>query len=274
MATSEQKSYDLERFDLDHESQRLRSQALMAWPQEARILTSFGLQDGMSVLEPGSGPGFITEALLDLLPHSTITSLELEPAMIERSERYLHGKADERRRLVQGSIMEIPFPDNSFDFAIGRFLYQHLPDPVGASKEVLRVLKPGGKLALIDVDDALWGIQDPWTPELEPGMKKFAEEQAKRGGNRYVGRRFWRILRAAGFEPFDLQAVLAHSDDIGLEPFAPMLDYNAEEAERLIQTGQTTREEMDIAKMANERFYAAPDPYVLIVLLAACGKKP
>ena len=46
------------------EVKRLASQARGGWGKEARTLSWFGLQDGMSVLELGSGPGFITEQLL------------------------------------------------------------------------------------------------------------------------------------------------------------------------------------------------------------------
>ena len=67
MASTEPKSYDLNRFNVDREMERLRTQALLGWRQESRILTMFGLQDGMSVLEPGNGPGFITESIANLL---------------------------------------------------------------------------------------------------------------------------------------------------------------------------------------------------------------
>src|SRR5258708_994628 len=80
-SSSSQKSYDLSRFDLDREMQRLRTQALRTWPQEARLLQWYGLRDGMSVLKLGSGPGFITEQLLALLPGGHVTTVENSPEM-------------------------------------------------------------------------------------------------------------------------------------------------------------------------------------------------
>ena len=53
---------------LHAEVERLRDQALMCWEKDARTLEWFGLHNGMSVLELGSGPGFITEQLLAVLP--------------------------------------------------------------------------------------------------------------------------------------------------------------------------------------------------------------
>jgi SAM-dependent methyltransferase len=175
---------------------------------------------------------------------------------------------------MQASIMETGLPDNSVDFALARFLFQHLPDPVGAAKEVLRVLKPGGRLALVDVDDALWGIEDPTLDELDALLKKYVKEQAERGGNRLVGRRFWRILRSAGFQPLELDAILFHSDELGLDAFRPLVDYNPVDSAKQIKAGLLTQEDDDIMRRDSEQFWAAPDPFILIVLLAGCGQKP
>src|SRR5260370_11251989 len=121
-SSSSQKSYDLSRFDLDREMQRLRTQALRTWPQEARLLQWYGLRDGMSVLELGSGPGFITEQLLALLPGGHVTTVENSPEMLARAAAYLEGKAGERRQAGNGDIIATRLPDHSLDFAIARFL--------------------------------------------------------------------------------------------------------------------------------------------------------
>ena len=54
---------------------RLHAQTLLSWEQEKRLLSWYGLQDGVTVLEVGSGPGFFTEQLLTVLPTSTITCM-------------------------------------------------------------------------------------------------------------------------------------------------------------------------------------------------------
>ena len=47
--------------NIEKEIERLRGQALWGWDKESRNLNWFGLIDGMSILEVGSGPGFVTE---------------------------------------------------------------------------------------------------------------------------------------------------------------------------------------------------------------------
>jgi hypothetical protein len=49
---------------VDKELARLRAQALQWWAQEARLLTELGLEDGMSVLEPGGGAGLHHRAIV------------------------------------------------------------------------------------------------------------------------------------------------------------------------------------------------------------------
>ncbi len=257
--------------DLDSEVQRLRTQVLLSWEKEARTLGWFGLHDGLSILELGSGPGFYTEKLLTLLPNSSLTALEIDPVLIERAEHYLQNDVGERLRFVEASIMDTGLPDDSFDFAVARLIFCHLPDPVGAAKEILRVLKPNGKLVIIDIDKSLQMLCDPPILEIELVFQKFAQFQAKRGGNPYVGRKLWRILQAAGFVNLDLEAVVCHSDASGIEAFLPQID--PEQAMHLAKQGMFSEEEVRSIIASRERFLSAPDPFILMQGLMACGEK-
>ena len=272
MATSG--SYDASRAHrgFDSEVERLRAQALLSWEKEARTLAWFGLQDGMSVLELGSGPGFVTEQLLALLPRSHVTAVEIDPVLIQKAHLHLQGKAGDRLRFVEASIMDTGLPANSFDFAIARLIFQHLPDPVGAAGEVLRVLKPGGKLAIVDSDDAIWGLADPAVPEVGRILEAYGQAQAARGGNRLVGRQLWRILQAAGFTPLDLEAIAIHSDALGIEAFLPQFD--PDRFLPLVRAGLVSEQEIQQIRASREAFLAADRPTILMVMLMACGEKP
>jgi ubiquinone/menaquinone biosynthesis C-methylase UbiE len=153
--------------NVDAEIERLRQQALWGWEKELRTLQWFGLKDGMTLLEIGSGPGFITAQLLDTFPDLHVTCLEIDPEMVERAEKYLAEKHSGRYNLVHASVMEMPLAENSFDFAFARLVFQHLPDPLGAMREIRRVLKPGGKLVIMDIDDGLNLLVDPPSSEAD-----------------------------------------------------------------------------------------------------------
>lgn len=273
MAETESLPYDASTVmgDLETEIQRLKSQVTMGWAKESRTLGWFGLRDGMSVLEVGSGPGFITEQLLDMLPSSRLTCLDLDRALLERAKNYLGDRAD-RVDFARASIMESGLPDNSFDFAYARLVFQHLPDPVGAAREILRVLKPGGKLAILDVDEDLDLLFDPPEPaEVQAIYDRMEAEHRSKGGDRRVGRKLWRILSAAGFQDLDLEVIVTHSDSLGLGIFFEQ--FTPETLRVQVEAGLLTQQEADTLWNAHTTFLKAEYPYVAIVVFMACGAK-
>jgi ubiquinone/menaquinone biosynthesis C-methylase UbiE len=255
---------------LDSELERLRAQVLVSWRQEARLLRWLGLQDGMRVLELGCGAGDVTEALLDLVPQARVTALDADPAMLERARGRLAG--DGRVQLVEARAESTGLPEGSFDFVLARYLFQHLPVPEAVALEARRVLRPGGRLAVVDHDAALWGIVAPTFPEVQPIYAKTGRAQAARGGDRLVGRKLWRILRAAGFESVELEAFVYHSDALGLDAFAPQMD--PDRMLTFVREGSITADEHARVEEAYRRFRATPGAYVLMIGLMACGERP
>jgi ubiquinone/menaquinone biosynthesis C-methylase UbiE len=255
---------------LESELERLRAQVLLSWEREARLLSWLGLRDGMRILELGCGPGFVTERLLALVPQARLTALDTDSEMLGRARKALAG--DARVEFVQASAGATGLAAASFDFVLARYLFQHLPDPEAVARESLRVLRPGGRLAVVDLDAALWGIVDPAFPEVQRIYAKTGRAQAARGGDRLVGRRLWRMLRASGFDPVDLEAFVYHSDALGLEAFAPQID--PDRLLSFVREGFITPEEHAQVQEAYRRFLATPGAYVLMVGLLACGERP
>jgi ubiquinone/menaquinone biosynthesis C-methylase UbiE len=178
----------------------------------------------------------------------------------------------EQVRRLECSIFDSRLPDASFDFAIARLVFQHLPDPLYAAREVLRLLREEGTLAVIDIDAGLIGITEPFFPNLYPIYRKTEPLQSRLGGDRTVGRRLWRILRDAGFQDPTLEAFVYHSDEIGVAAFAQQLSPNR--VRRALDVGLITSDEFSQLEAAHQEFLKSPNAFVLMVGLIAHGKKP
>jgi SAM-dependent methyltransferase len=262
----------MENVDLQSEVERLYHQANLNVPKESRCLRQFGLQDGMAVLEVASGPGFVTEWLSQLVPNGSITCLEIDPLLIEHAERYLPDKASCGYRLVKGNALNTEFDDDSFDFVFVRLLYEHLEDPVVAAREAFRVIKPGGKLVVTEGDSAFNILTDPYYPEVEPIRQKLLGIQRGQGGQPMIGRALWKTLKAAGFQNIDIEAVVSHSGDKGLDFYYPHL--NPQRMVPLVEAGLLTAEEEGVLRDVVTRFLESDDGFYMRILIAACGEKP
>lgn len=275
MQTTDEKGADRSAYEIseipggvDREIQRLRDQALLAWEREARQLEWFGLRDGMSILDVGSGPGFVTGQLLESFPNSSVTGLEVDPVMIERAEKYLAGQASDRLRLVQGSLMSSGLPEGSFDFAIARLVFQHLQDPVAAAAAVRQLLKPGGKLVIIDIDDKLHLFDPEPSSEVQAINMRFTDDHRARGGDRNVGRKLLRILKQAGYTDTRLDLIGVHSDEYGMETMAPVA--GTEVFQALVEEGRITQAEADLMIEEEKRAFE-PESISMFVIFTACG---
>ncbi|HYH07661.1 MAG TPA: methyltransferase domain-containing protein [Thermoanaerobaculia bacterium] len=244
----------------------LGQQVARSWAKESRNLTWFGLRDGMSVLDLGCGPGHFTERLTQLLPQATITALDSESRMLDAARRRLGTRAS----IVHAPAHDTGLPDASFDFIVARLLFQHLPQPEPVLRECRRLLKPGGRLAIIDVDDDLFGLTAPRVPGLKRLLGRYGRAQTQRGGNRRIGRSLVRLLRDAGFTETQLECVAVHSDESGLDAVFPQLDPMP--LQSLLAQGQLTRAEHDALRAAREAFLAH-DPFALALLFMACGRR-
>ncbi|MEG4285391.1 methyltransferase domain-containing protein [Microcoleus sp. A006_D1] len=265
-------SYKASTYNLEFEAeiQRFKAQVLLSWGKEARTLKWFGLADGMNVLEAGSGPGFFSEKLLELLPNSSVTAVEIDPVLHEKAVGYLQDKGGDRVNHVQASVAETGLPANSFDFAIARLLFVHLPDPVAAAREIFRILKPGGKLVIIDSDaDLFWLTSPPLSVEIV--REKFKQVMASRNGNLSIGRNLCRLLKEAGFVNVDLESVVSHSDIIGIEAFEPLLDSGP--ILQMVKQGLIAESEIESYLVSRDKFLAEGDRLMMSFWLMACGEK-
>jgi len=250
----------------------LRAQVDLSWAKEAPALAHLGLRDGMSILEVGSGPGFITERLLEALPHCTITSVELDPNMCAVARYRLGRYLGNRLQIVEASILYTDLPDENFDFAFARYVFQHLSAPDLAASEVFRLLKAGGRIVVADIDDDLGGLVVPGIPAFVQTARRVHQVQAGSAGDRQIGRKLWRLLAAAGYDHLGLNVLAFHSDELGLQAFLPQ--YDPERFRAFVVPGGLSADEWENYRQAYSQFLATADVLILQLMILASGTKP
>ncbi|AQQ53109.1 hypothetical protein B0X71_08375 [Planococcus lenghuensis] len=150
-------------------------------------------------------------------------------------------------------------------------LFLHLHEPELVIAELKRVLRPGGKLVITDIDDGLFGIIEPEIEDFHLLLNKLTTVQKKGGGNRLIGRQLPRLLKAAGFSAVELEMIAAHSDVQGAEELAETL--NPERLRGLADSGILTTDEFRRLSTAIRELRTEPDAYAMMLFLMVCGTK-
>jgi SAM-dependent methyltransferase len=104
------------------------------------LLAAVGAGAGTRILDVATGPGYVAARAAEL--GADPVGLDFSEAMVA----FARVRAPEVE-FVHGDATELPFPDGSFDAAVGAFVLLHLGSPERAVAEAARVLKPGGRAA-------------------------------------------------------------------------------------------------------------------------------
>lgn len=111
-----------------------------------QALKRAGLKPGMHVLDVGFGTGLVaTEAIEIIGSPKLLTGLDPSLGMMQASPLF------KQTVLIEGKAEQIPFSDNSFDFLSMGYALRHVSDLEQVFGEFLRVLKPDGKLCMLEI---------------------------------------------------------------------------------------------------------------------------
>ncbi|MEE2750103.1 MAG: methyltransferase domain-containing protein [Myxococcota bacterium] len=238
---------------------------------EGHWLRRLGLNDSSTFLTIGSGPGITPVLLAGLFPNSKIIGVEPDEALRSHAQRRVTDLAlQERCSFLEGHAEQLPLERNSVDFAYARLLLHKVPNPKAVISEMVRVTRPGGTIAVLDVDDAAVVVY-PEPPEFRDFQERAALARAEKGGNRNIGRELSTLFATAGIEGSRVEMLPLTSGDL---PIDLLMDVAFGSGYRLIQ--KTNREQPNDKAMMrtlmdlNNR----PDAWVAIPLFLAHGRLP
>lgn len=100
------------------------------------------------VVDVGAGTAFITSALSGYMPEARIDAFDIEPLMVEEMRSGLPSDSRIIPHLMEDNVL--PLPDDYADLVMMINLYHELKKPFLMLREIKRVLKPGGKVLIID----------------------------------------------------------------------------------------------------------------------------
>jgi arsenite methyltransferase len=106
------------------------------------------LHPEMIAADVGAGTGFMAAGLAPLVDHVHV--LDGSPAMLEVARQNLAQFDNVEFHAADG--LSLPLPDASLDVAFANMYLHHCPDPLSAIREIARVLRPGGRLVITDMD--------------------------------------------------------------------------------------------------------------------------
>jgi ubiquinone/menaquinone biosynthesis C-methylase UbiE len=153
------------------------------------LLEQAELQPGYRVLDIGCGTGTFAVIIKRQHPRVEVFGLDPDPAALTRAERKAK-KATVAVRFDRGFADALPYPDAIFDSVFSSFMYHHLPteDKQKIFHEVRRVLKPGGRLDMVDFGG----------PEFSPGGLIARLLHSKDRLKENAGERIFSLMEQAG----------------------------------------------------------------------------
>jgi SAM-dependent methyltransferase len=235
--------------------ERLRVLARVMHPHSMALLDRCGLHDGLVCLDVGCGGGDVTLELARRVgPHGRaegvdVDETKLEIARVEAEERGIANVAFHRADVRHTSGPPI------FDLVYARFLLSHLDDPDGMARRLHGQLRPGGAIAIEDID-----FSGHFTYPESPAFQRFHElyraTVTKRGGDPNLGLRLPLLLKDAGFEDLRVSIV----QPMAIEGDAKRLDALTLEAiaGAVLEDGLASRDEIDDLLRALDAFAADP----------------
>jgi SAM-dependent methyltransferase len=193
-------------------------------PEAAHLVRFAGVQSQHRVLDVGTGSGLVAIVAAQQGAHAT--GIDPTPALLAKAKDNAALAGCRGIEWCEGAAESLPFPDASFDIVLSQYAHMFSPQPEAAAREMLRVLKPLGRIAFAawtpdGLAPRLMGLTFRYLPPM-PGAAPASpfEWGHAEGVRKYLAGR----VRDLDFEPAALQLPAlstAHARRLFEESFGP-----------------------------------------------------
>ena len=141
----------------------LRARAQDEIEARAAYLDLLGVTAGERVLDVGCGSGVVTRDIARRVgPDGRAVGVDQSPQLLAVARELVERAGlGGRVEFLEGSALSLPFPDGAFDVAVAVTVLSHTPGGESAIAEMARVVCPGGRVGVFDLDTDMTSIAHP-----------------------------------------------------------------------------------------------------------------
>ena len=224
------------------------------------------IHKGDSVLDVGCGAGADMIPLKTLAgPNGRVVGVDFDREMLYRAKVGAEAAVgEEHLSHICSDALNLPLLSDVFDSCRSERLFQHLLQPELALAEMLRVMKPGGRVVVLDADHGTWSVDTPYK-DIERRITRFKTEYY--GNNGYAGRQLYRLFRQAGLKEITCEIISGYFTDYELVRFMFMLD---EVEPAVVKAGVVSKDELALWRESLETaarggYFFCSESMVLVV---------
>lgn len=240
-------------------ARRLAILSRAMWPSTRAFLRQIGVRPGLSCLDVGCGIGHVTLRIARRT--GACLGVDLDEGFLARARAEADRRRIEGARFLRSDAAGVASLGETFDVAYARYLLTHLADPARALASMADAVRPGGVVAVEDVDFPLH-FWHPRCRALERYVDLYQAVVRRRGGDPSIGRRLHGLFLAAGLDRVRVDLVVrVHVAGPGKRVAPLTLAHIGESA---IAGGLSSREELDRLAAEIDAFVADPSTQVSI----------
>ncbi len=199
----------------DAEHERLIRQAVRLAPVTKGFFREAGIGPGQRVLDLGSGVGDVAMLAAGLVgPSGEVVGIERDPRSITRARTRAADAGLRNVTFTQSDVAQFS-SDRPFDAAVGRYILQFLPDPVGVLRSLSQRVRPGGVIAFQEGSWAPFVLLSAHLPLWSASVSLLHEASLRSGVNMEMGPALHKAFQDAGLPVpnMRLEMELGHDPD-------------------------------------------------------------
>jgi len=256
------------------ERDRLRRQSDELRAHSAALLDRVGAERGWNAVDLGCGPRGIIDLLAERVgPEGHVNGVDVNPANVAVAREFADEHGFANAEIAEGDARHTGLPPSSFDLAHARTLLVTIPDPAAVVAEMVRLIRPGGWVAVLEPDGG-GSLCYPPHPAWDRLSLIYWSSWQSDGADLFIGRRLPELLRQAGLVDIGVEA-RAEIYPAGHSRRTVGPDLVRSMGPKIVERGIASAQELDeLDQVVREHLDNAHTLVMPHLLFLAWGRKP